>query len=105
MSIYYLCKYLLLPEMSPPALQYHGVRNWPGLTNGALTRFPPTQTQSCLTTLEGLEVQCRGVKQLKYSAPVFLSYGFSPHSVHKAFNKVLSESRMNTRPICLYHPI
>lgn len=72
------------------------VRNWPGLPNGALTRHSPTQTQRCLSTLE---MQCPGVKELKYSAPVILSYGFSPQPIRLLVS--LSESRTNTRPMCL----
>lgn len=81
------------------------VRNWPGITNGAIIRHSPTQTLGYLTTLEGLEVQCPGVKDLRNSAPVFLNYGFSPPASHKAFNKVLRESKTKTRHLCLYHPI
>lgn len=48
------------------------VRNWPGITNGAIIRHSPAQTLSYLTTLKGLEVQCPEVKDLRNSAPVFL---------------------------------
>lgn len=86
--------------------QYHKSEKVARINSWCINQiFPYTNSELLLTTLEGLKVQCPGVKQLKYSPPVFLNYGYSPPAVHKAFNKVLSESRTNTRLMCLYHPI
>lgn len=90
--ICYFCKYLLLPEMTPSAFQWHTVRNWPGCT---LTGHFSAQTQSCLTIC--LSVMPRGrLLQLKYSAHVFLNYEFSSPDAKKAFTEVASESRANS---------
>lgn len=66
--------------MPPPSLQYHRNKQMARINQWCLDQTFPYTDSELLNHTGGSGSAMPGVKHLKYSAPVFLSYGFSPHT-------------------------